>query len=149
MAKKRFEYCHSCAIRAEIEARREVPPAKPTPIYVQAGRESPDDFWERVERAGLLREAVALYDELAIEQRTRTHTRRETKQEFEQRIISEGRRGDAEYLRAKLAALGLDGREVQAQLVEILQPRAGDNSSVADAQSLDPGANLQAESGPR
>ena len=79
-------------------------------------------FWARVEKAGLLIEAVELYDELAAE---RQGMRRERKHEFEARVEREGRREEAERLRAELVATGMSQREVQEELVERMQPLDG------------------------
>jgi hypothetical protein len=87
--------------------------------------ETPVEFWMRVEKAGLLIEALKLYDEIAIEYEDWRHTRRETKKEFDQRIEREGRRVEAERLRRELLESGLTKRKVQAKLVESLQPVDG------------------------
>jgi hypothetical protein len=117
MAKPRFEYCRACKIRALVEERLNVP---------KVGRpESPKGFWERMEEAGRLSEALALYDKLEVEHRTGAHMRRETKGQFEERIEKEGRQEQAQRLRAELVAQGLLKREVQEKLVETLQPLAG------------------------
>lgn len=79
-------------------------------------------FWARVEKAGLLIEAVELYDELAAE---RQGMRRERKHEFEARVEREGRREEAERLRAELVATGMSQREIQEKLVARLQPLDG------------------------
>jgi hypothetical protein len=96
------------------------------PVEVEGKAEAPTAFWSRMERAGVLPEAIGLYDQLAVEQRSRSQTRRETKLEFDQRIKNEGREGEAERLRGDLAAQGLSGRELQDRLVEALQPVSGD-----------------------
>jgi hypothetical protein len=58
--------------------------------------ESPAEFWSPVERADLLIEALALYDELAAERSERRHTRRETKKQFGEHIKRKGRQAEAE-----------------------------------------------------
>src|SRR5262245_14636429 len=87
--------------------------------------ESAAEFWARVERAGLLIEAIALYDEIAAEYAEWKHTPRETKKKFEERIECEGRRAEAERMRAELLASGLTQRQVQAKLLKRLQPLDG------------------------
>jgi hypothetical protein len=82
-------------------------------------------FWARVEKAGLLLKALALYDELAAERAAWAAARRETKRQFEERVEREGRTAEAERLRAELLASGLSQRETQEALVERLQPLDG------------------------
>src|SRR5262245_11129863 len=43
-------------------------------------------FWERVEKAGLLEEALSLYDKFAEDRAEWVHTPRETKKMFAERI---------------------------------------------------------------
>src|SRR5262249_7926554 len=111
MAKARFEYCPMCALRAAVEARLNVPADQ---ANRQGPHEAPTSFWSRMEAAGLLGEAVDLYDKLVVEQRTRP--RQETKQEFKQRVEKEGRQDEAKRLRAELLAHGLSQREAQEKL---------------------------------
>jgi hypothetical protein len=78
-----------------------------------------------MEQAGKLCEAVELFNKIEIEHKKRAHTRRETIEEFEQRINKERRQKEAERLRRELLDQGLSLREVQEKLVETLQPMAG------------------------
>ena len=107
-------------IRLQVEARLKLPPPKDR--YV---RETPSAFWERVERAGLLSDALALYDQLATDRAVWAHVRRETKREFADRIEREGRKAEAERVLAELLASGLSPREAQEELVQRLQPLDG------------------------
>jgi hypothetical protein len=75
-----------------------------------------------VERAGLLQEALAVYEQIAT---ARRQTRRETKKQFDQRIEREGRHAEVERARAELLASGLTNRETQVELVSRFQPRDG------------------------
>src|SRR5262249_34537254 len=122
MAKPRYEYCEVAEIRGWVEERLQNLPAN------KNKDETPAEFWSRVERAGLLIKALALYDEIAAEYAEWRHTRRETKKQFDQRIEREGRQAEAERVRAKLLASGLTRREAQAELVERLQPQDGTNT---------------------
>jgi hypothetical protein len=116
MVKPRYEYCEVAEIRGLVEAKLpKLPARKPTD-------ETPAEFWARAERAGLLREALALYDAIAA---ARRQTRRETKKQFDQRIEREGRHAEGERARAELLASGLTNRETQAELVNRFQPRDG------------------------
>jgi hypothetical protein len=111
-------------IRHAVEERLKLPP-----ITGRVFREeSPMDFWARLERAGLLLEALALYDRLAASKAHRAHMRRETKKQFAERIEREGRRAEAERLHAALLASGLSEREAQEELVSRLQPLDGTES---------------------
>jgi hypothetical protein len=119
MAKPRYEYCELGEIRASVEERLQMLPAR------KGEDESPMEFWSRVERAGLLPEALALYNQIAAASVERRHTRRETKKEFDRRTKREGRQGEAKRMRAKLLASGLTEREAQVKLVERMQPLDG------------------------
>jgi hypothetical protein len=106
----RYEHCAVNDIRQEVEARLRLPEPK--------GRgETAEAFWERVERAGLLSKALALYDRLAEAYAAQARVRRETKRAFMERVEREGRRAEAERLRAELLASGLSQREAQEELV--------------------------------
>jgi hypothetical protein len=87
--------------------------------------ETPKQFWSRVERAGLLTKALALYDRLAAEHAARVHTTRETKKQFADRVEREGRLAEVERERAVLLASGLSEREAQEELVGRFQPLDG------------------------
>jgi len=115
----RYQYCEVLDIRCWMEKRLEKLPASTNQ------RETAGQFWARVEQAGLLIEAIGLYDEIAAEWAEWQHTRRETKKQFEQRMEREGRQAEAEKLRAELLASGLTKRRAQAELVHRLQPRDG------------------------
>src|SRR5262245_40143859 len=116
MAKPRHEYCEVAEIRSRVEEQLPKLPAR------KADDETPTEFWSRVERAGLLHKALALYDEIEAGRR---HTRRETKMEFEQRIEREGRRAKVERVRAELLLSGLTQRETQGELVKRFQAKDG------------------------
>jgi G:T/U-mismatch repair DNA glycosylase len=88
-------------------------------------REPAAAFWARLERGGLLLRALALYDQIAVRRAAEAQGRRETKEQFEQRVEQEGRRAEAERLRAALLASGLSQREAQWELVARLQPLDG------------------------
>jgi hypothetical protein len=122
MAKARYEYCDVCAVRAKVEQRLQLPAYK---ALKPGKQETPTEFWSRVERAGLLTDALALFDQQAAEQAAWAHTRRETKPQFLKRVQEEGREADLERLRAELQASGLPEREVQEKLVARLQPLDG------------------------
>lgn len=115
----RYEYCLEWDIRHWMEKRLDGLPA------CNKQREPAKEFWERVEKAGLLIEAVALYDEVAAEWAGWQHMRRETKKQFEERMEREGRRGEADRVRAELVASGLTKRKAQVELVQRLQPLDG------------------------
>jgi hypothetical protein len=116
MAKPRYEYCEVADIRARVEDQLPKLPA------CKGTDETPAEFWARAERAGLLEEALALYDKIAAERR---QTRRETKKQFDQRIEHERRHAEVERVRAELLASGLTNRETQVELVNRFQPRDG------------------------
>jgi hypothetical protein len=119
MAKPRYECCEIAEIRSRIE--QQLP-------KLRAGKskdESPAEFWSRVERTGLLIEALVLYDKITAEHVALKHLRRETKKAFEQRMQREGRQVEAERFRAELLATGLSQRQTQVALVERLQPLDG------------------------
>src|SRR5215471_19175068 len=82
-------------------------------------------FWERVEKAGLLEEALDLYDELAYQYAQRIHTPRETKKAFADRIEREGRQAEVEDARNDLMEDGYSLREIHEKLVRHFQPRDG------------------------
>jgi hypothetical protein len=119
MATQRYEYCEVADICGHVEEHlRKLPAPK-------GEDESPAEFWSRVERAGLLSKALALYDEIEAACREWRHTRRETKKQFDQRMEREGRQTDAERVRTKLLASGMSRREAQVKLVERFQPLDG------------------------
>src|SRR6516165_3257493 len=111
MATPRHEYCEVGDIRGWVEEELPNLPAS------KSKDESPEQFWSRVEQAGLLIKALALYDEIAAARLEWRHTWRETKKQFDQRMESEGRQAEAERVRAKLLASGLTRREAQVKLV--------------------------------
>jgi hypothetical protein len=119
MATARYKYSEVADIRGWVEERLQNLPAG------KSEDESPEEFWSRVERAGLLIKTLTLYDEIAAEYAEWRHTRRETTKQFDQRMEREGRQAEAERLRAKLLASGLTQREAQIKLVERLQPLDG------------------------
>src|SRR5436309_2620311 len=98
MAHARYEYGEVSDIRHGVEERLEKLPAG------KKKEETPEEFWLRVEQAGLLLEGIALYDQIAAEHAASRHIRRETKKDFEERIKRERRQAEAERLRAELVA---------------------------------------------
>src|SRR6266704_2473531 len=113
-------------LRHMVEKRLKLPAAK----VPQGNEETATQFWSRVEGAGLLLKALALYDELDAEYAAWKHTRRETKKAFAERIEREGRQAEAERVRAELMTSGLPERDVQEQLVARLQPLDGSETRV-------------------
>jgi hypothetical protein len=113
-----YEQCSQRDIRAEVEARLKLPAP-------QTKDETAFDFWKRAEQAGLLIEALALYDRIAAERTPPPPTRRETKVQFWQRIDREGRRAEVERLSAELLASGWSQRDAQMELVKHFQPLDG------------------------
>jgi len=109
-------------LRECVENELKMPPYNPPK---NGGTETPAQFWSRVEEAGLLAKALALYDELAAENEAWVHTRRETKKQFAERVEQEGRRAEVERERAALLASSLSEREVQEKLVDRFQPLDG------------------------
>src|SRR5262249_19406011 len=116
MAKPRYEYCEVAEIRGRVVQQLPRLPIR------KGTDESPAEFWSRAEQAGLLQGALTLYDQIAAGRR---HTRRETKNQFDQRMEREGRHAEAERARAELLASGLTNRETQVELVNRFQPRDG------------------------
>jgi hypothetical protein len=119
MAKPRYEYSEVAKIRGWVEEELQNLPAS------KNEDEAPEEFWSRVEQAGLLVKALARYDELAAEYAAWRQTQRETKTQFDQRMEREGRQAEAERVRAKLLASGMSKREAQVALVERMQPLDG------------------------
>jgi hypothetical protein len=119
MAKSRYEYCEAAEIRELVEKRLH------KLLAHKNEDESATEFWSRVERADLLIEALALYDELAAERSEQRHTWRETKKQFDERIERERRQAEAEQVRSELLLSGLTQREAQVKLVERFQPLDG------------------------
>ena len=122
MPTPRYEHCKILEIRTDVAERL---PKLPRVRKGKAENETPAEFWSRVKRAGLLVEAMALYDHLAAARSQLRRTRRETKSQFDQRLKREGRYAEAERVRAKLLASGLTGRQVQAEMVSRFQPKDG------------------------
>lgn len=114
-----YEHCEIYKDRCAAAARLKLPSA------TEDEYEPAPEFWSRVERAGLLLKALALYDRLAAARAAWRQARRETKKQFAQRVEREGRQAEAECLRAQLLASGRSRREAQAALVERLQPLDG------------------------
>jgi hypothetical protein len=106
------------AIRYQVEQRLTLPAPK-------SREESAADFWSRVEEAGLLVEALVLYDEIAADWAAAAEIPRETKAVFLKRVEREGRRAEAEHVLAELLASGWTRREAQEELVERFQPLDG------------------------
>jgi hypothetical protein len=121
MATRRYEHSEIADVRRWVERRLAgLPRYKGRPSYGDPP-ETAEHFWARVERAGLLVKALTLFDECAA----REAVPRETKAQFAQRVEREGRRDEAERLRAALLDSGLSQREAQEELVRRLQPLDG------------------------
>jgi hypothetical protein len=118
----KHDHCPIKDIRREVEKRLQLPAFVPQSYHKE---EYVEEFWDRVAKAGLLHEALALYDQILAERRAWARVPRERKQEFALRIEQEGRQGEAERLRAELLASGMSQRECQVALVERLQPLDG------------------------
>jgi hypothetical protein len=116
---KWYEHSDVYEVRSAVQQRLRLPAVK------NGGNEPATDFWARVERAGLLIQALALYDQLAAQRAAQRQVWRETKEQFAQRVQREGRQAQAERLRAELLASGLSQRQAQVELVERLQPLDG------------------------
>jgi hypothetical protein len=118
MATPRYAHCLIHDIRCTVERRLNLPPPK--------GRgESAADFWSRVDQAGRLVEALALYDRIAADWAAGARIPRETTVQFLQRVEGEGRRAEAERALAELLASGLSRREAREELVGRFQPLDG------------------------
>src|SRR5438874_219289 len=105
----RYERCKVNDIRRWVETKLKLAPFRGVSYGGQ--QEAAADFWARVEKAGLLQEALALYDKKVAELATRRHLQRETKQQFAQRVEREGRQEEVEPVRAELLASGLTQRD--------------------------------------
>jgi hypothetical protein len=125
MTTPRYAYCQITDIRRRVEQRLDGLPAyRPNPAY-GCPAETAAQFWARVEKAGLLVPALALYDEIAAGDAAERRVRRETRPEFERRVEREGRSAEAARVREELLASGLSQREAQEELVRRLQPLDG------------------------
>jgi hypothetical protein len=119
MAIHTSQNCLTAGIRVAIARRLSLP-------SLPGGKtETPDEFWSRVEGAGLLRRALAIYDRIAARNEAWKHVPRETKAKFAERIEREGRRAEVEAVRAKLVASHMTQREIHAELVNRFQPVDG------------------------
>jgi hypothetical protein len=121
MARDRFERCEACTIRTRMLELLPWSSDRPKPPQGV----SPEQFWEYVSRAGLLSQALTLYDQVAAKLREWAHTRLETVDNFWARVEGEGRRKEAELAQAELLQSGLCRREAQEQLVAKFQPLDG------------------------
>src|SRR6266851_2300235 len=92
----------------------------------QEKNESATAFWARVEKAGLLIEALDLYGEFAADDAERTP--RERKKVFAERVEREGRQAEVERARHELLELGYSLREIHVKLVERFQPMDGSHT---------------------
>jgi hypothetical protein len=126
------EQCSLRDIRAEVESRLKLP----LPL---TKNETAFHFWKLVEQAGMLIEALTLYDRIAAERTPPPPIRRETKLQFLERIDREGRRAEVERLRAELLASGWSQRDAQAELVKRFQP--SDGTSTRAWETPDPWEN--------
>jgi hypothetical protein len=125
MATRRYEHSEIADVRRWVEKRLGgLPRYKGRPSYGDAP-ETAEHFWARVERAGLLVKAPTLYDQRAAQCAARQAVPRETKEQFAQRVEREGRRDEAERLRAELLESGLSQRAAQEELIRRLQPLDG------------------------
>jgi hypothetical protein len=118
---KWYERSVVATLRKCVENELKMPPK----IGSKDQTETPAEFWSRVEKAGLLAKALALYDELAAENEAWVHTRRETKKQFAERVEREGRGAEVERERAALLASGMSERDAQEELVDRFQPLDG------------------------
>jgi hypothetical protein len=118
MATPRYAHCLIHDIRCAQERRLNLPAPK-------GRREPASEFWSRVEQAGRLLEALALYDTIAADWATWARIPRETTAQFLQRVEREGRRAEAERALAELLAAGLTRREAREELVGRFQPLDG------------------------
>jgi hypothetical protein len=116
---KWYEHSDVYEVRSAVQERLRLPAVK------NGQYEPATDFWARVKGAGLLVQALDLFDQLAAERAEARQVRRETKEQFEQRVEHEGRQAEAERLRAELLAEGLTQRQAQVELVQRLQPLDG------------------------
>jgi hypothetical protein len=82
-------------------------------------------FWERVEKAGRLIEALDLFDKFAEEREKWVHMPRENKKIFAERIQREGRQAEVEEERKALLESGYSQREIHEILVDDFQPLDG------------------------
>ena len=97
---KWFEQSNVLWTRARVaEILNNLPPPKDK-------HETAAQFWARVDKAGLLDEALCLYDEIAEQDAERADIRRETKKMFAERIDREGRQDEVEEERKRLSAEG-------------------------------------------
>ncbi|HEY1375855.1 MAG TPA: hypothetical protein VGF55_03640 [Gemmataceae bacterium] len=119
MASARYEHCSVAYIRWLVSEDLDLP------ALPKGKTETAAEFWARAERAGLLHQALTLYDRFEAEQEEWKHVPRETKAQFTQRVEREGRQAEVERERAKLVASGMTQREVHAALVERFQPLDG------------------------
>jgi hypothetical protein len=119
-------------IRKAVERRLELPAPK-------SQYENSWGFWKRVDESGLLVRAIELYDRIAVGWEYWSHVRRETKEQFWQRVEREGRRAEAERALSKLLESHLSQRDAQEKLVECFQPLNGGQTRVW--QTPDPWAH--------
>jgi len=85
-------------------------------------------FWARIERAGLLEEALKLYDQIAESHAEWVQTPRETKKMFAERIEREGRQDEVEKVRQQLLEEGFSLREIHEKLINRFQPKDGSHT---------------------
>ena len=106
------------AVGEFLEENHGLPPSKDK-------NETAAAFWERVEKAGQLIEALEVYDEYADSRAEWAHMPRETKKMFAERIEREGRQAEVEKARSGLIAGGYSLREIHEKLVCQFQPQDG------------------------
>jgi hypothetical protein len=78
-----------------------------------------------MERAGVLEEALMLYDQIAEGNAKWVHLPRETKKMFAERVEREGRQAEVEEEGKRLSAEGHSLREIHEELVDRFQPLDG------------------------
>lgn len=105
----------------------------------QDKKETAAGFWARVEKAGLLEEALSLYDQFAKEWAEWVHLPRETKKMFAERIEREGRQAEVEEAREELMEEGFSLRVIHEKLVYCFQPL--DESSTRPWETPNPWEN--------
>jgi len=109
-------------IRSRVEQNlKGLPPSKDK-------NETATAFWERVEKAGRLLEALELYDKFEKQRAQWAHMPRETKKMFAERIEREGRQAEVEEERKELLEEGHSLREIHEELVNRFQPLDGSHT---------------------
>jgi hypothetical protein len=118
---KQYEFGDIRLIREDVKEQLNLSPASEK----DEDEETPFAFWQRVKKAGLLSEALTLFDEISAAYAAAVPIRRETRAQFAERIEREGRKAEVARMRAKLLASGYSEREAQVKLVDRFQPLDG------------------------